>query len=156
MNIQDWGAIGEIVGAIATVVTLAYLAVQIRNATKEQKRQALIGFVDRLIDRRSYLLEDPSLRKIDMKGRASYQSLNEDEKLQFGFLMMRLLATMESYVEYAESGDLKKETARAMKRGIVQTFASPGVLEWWEEDGRDRFAEDFVTFVGKTVREGTT
>ena len=32
MNIQDLGAVGEIVGAITIVVTLAYLAVQIRYA----------------------------------------------------------------------------------------------------------------------------
>lgn len=32
MTIQDWGAMGEVVGAIAVVVTLAYLATQIRQA----------------------------------------------------------------------------------------------------------------------------
>ena len=32
MTIQDWGAIGEVVGAIAVVVTLGYLATQIRYA----------------------------------------------------------------------------------------------------------------------------
>ena len=32
MNIQDYGALGEIIGAFAIVVTLAYLAIQIRYA----------------------------------------------------------------------------------------------------------------------------
>lgn len=32
MTIQDWGAIGEIVGGVAVVVTLIYLATQIRYA----------------------------------------------------------------------------------------------------------------------------
>ena len=30
MNIQDWGAIGELVGSIAIFATLVYLAVQTR------------------------------------------------------------------------------------------------------------------------------
>ena len=44
MTIQDWGAIGEIVGAIAVVVTLIYLAKQIRqntHAMEEGRRLAL-------------------------------------------------------------------------------------------------------------------
>jgi hypothetical protein len=44
MTIQDWGAIGEIVGAIAVVATLVYLAKQIRQNThsmEEGRRLAL-------------------------------------------------------------------------------------------------------------------
>jgi hypothetical protein len=43
MNIQDLGALGEIVGAVAIVVTLAYLAIQIRYAkvaVTDQSRQS--------------------------------------------------------------------------------------------------------------------
>jgi hypothetical protein len=42
MNIQDLGAIGEVVGAIAILITLAYLAAQIRYAkiaVTDQSRQ---------------------------------------------------------------------------------------------------------------------
>ena len=34
MDLQDWGAIGEVVGALAVVVTLIYLAKQIRLNTR--------------------------------------------------------------------------------------------------------------------------
>jgi hypothetical protein len=37
MTIQDWGAIGEIVGAIAVLATLVYLAKQIRHSTDVSK-----------------------------------------------------------------------------------------------------------------------
>ena len=33
MNLQDWGAIGEVVSALAVVATLIYLAKQIRQHT---------------------------------------------------------------------------------------------------------------------------
>ena len=35
MNWDAIGAVGEIIGALAVVVTLAYLAVQIRASTRE-------------------------------------------------------------------------------------------------------------------------
>ena len=34
MSIQDWGAIGEIVGALAIIVTLIYLATQVKYARR--------------------------------------------------------------------------------------------------------------------------
>ena len=34
MSIQDWGAIGEVVGAIAVLVTLVYLAKQIKHSSE--------------------------------------------------------------------------------------------------------------------------
>lgn len=36
MSIQDLGAIGELVGSIAVLITLIYLAIQIRSNTKAQ------------------------------------------------------------------------------------------------------------------------
>ena len=41
MTIQDWGSVGELVGAIATVATLVYLAIQIRTNTRIAKTSAL-------------------------------------------------------------------------------------------------------------------
>jgi hypothetical protein len=44
MTFQDWGAIGEVIGALAVVVTLIYLAKQIRlntHAMEEARRLAL-------------------------------------------------------------------------------------------------------------------
>ena len=48
MSIQDWGAVGEIVGAIAVVVTLLYLATQIRENTRSSRsatRQSIVESV---------------------------------------------------------------------------------------------------------------
>lgn len=36
MSIAELGSIGELVGAIATVATLAYLAIQIRGSTRAE------------------------------------------------------------------------------------------------------------------------
>jgi hypothetical protein len=44
MTLQDWGAVGEVVGAVAVVVTLIYLAKQIKqntHAMEEGRRLAL-------------------------------------------------------------------------------------------------------------------
>jgi len=49
MTLQDWGATGEVVGALAVVITLIYLAKQIRqntHAMEEGRRLALVQAAD--------------------------------------------------------------------------------------------------------------
>ena len=50
VSIQDWGAIGEVLGAIAVVLTLGYLATQIRYAwavaTDASRQARLAGVVE--------------------------------------------------------------------------------------------------------------
>jgi hypothetical protein len=41
MTIQDWGALGELVGAVAVVATLIFLTTQIRQNTKTVRATAL-------------------------------------------------------------------------------------------------------------------
>jgi hypothetical protein len=45
MNIQDWGAVGELLGAVAVVVTLIYLAKQIRlhTTTMDEARKLALA-----------------------------------------------------------------------------------------------------------------
>ena len=38
MNIMELGALGELIGSVGVVVTLFYLAIQIRQNTEQQKR----------------------------------------------------------------------------------------------------------------------
>lgn len=64
MNIQDWGAIGELLGALAVVLTIIYLAKQIRlntRAMEEGRRLALA----QTYQMRSDALQDMLVRAAD-------------------------------------------------------------------------------------------
>ena len=79
MNIQDLGALGEIVGAIAIVVTLAYLAVQIRYAkiaVTDQSRQNRAAALREINGR---LVDNSELRQVfDKVASAEWQSMLND------------------------------------------------------------------------------
>ena len=47
MTIQDWGAIGEIAGALLVGFTLIYLAIQLRQNTVSVETSALSGWIKR-------------------------------------------------------------------------------------------------------------
>ncbi len=43
MNWEAIGAIGEVLGALVVVITIGYLAVQIRQNTAQQKREETVS-----------------------------------------------------------------------------------------------------------------
>ena len=45
MSIQDWGAIGEIVGAFAVVLTLVYLSVQLRQTADSLRAASMLSLI---------------------------------------------------------------------------------------------------------------
>ena len=89
MTIQDWGSIGELVGAIATVATLIYLAVQIRVNTLIAETSAVQSMLDGGRDRTAkHISGNPELADIVGRGLSSIDSLDESEKLQLYFFIV--------------------------------------------------------------------
>jgi len=145
----DWdalGAIGELVGALAVVATLGYLAIQLRFAAKmaqlgiaEQRRTLTQAVHDRLV-------ENPDFAEIWLRGRTDYLSLNEIEKERFDVHVHDLIANVQtSYIQaelLGEAGNLN------FVRHIMTSRLNewPFLPDWWDKNQR-RFAPKFCEFV---------
>ena len=68
MNWEAAGAIGEIVGALAVFITLAYLAVQIRQNTGAVRAAALDSSVNALATVRAKIHDSGELTDIYLRG----------------------------------------------------------------------------------------
>ena len=76
MNWEAAGAIGEIVGAAAVVLTLAYLALQIRQSNKAARIAARLETTRQYADFLDGLFTDPNLARVFREG-GEGQALNE-------------------------------------------------------------------------------
>jgi len=68
VSIQDWGAIGEIVGAMAVILTLIYLTTQICQNTRQLRSEGHQGITNGYADILGQLLADDSLFKTLVRG----------------------------------------------------------------------------------------
>ena len=64
MTIEDLGSIGELVAAIATIATLFYLAVQIRQNTRTVEAAAFQSGVDGINHLNNLLAHDESMARV--------------------------------------------------------------------------------------------
>jgi hypothetical protein len=145
VTIGELGSIGELVGAVATVATLLYLAIQIRANTLSTKRQALDDTIDRIIRWQCRLAESPDNVRCWIDGHRDFAGLSFEDRVRFTSLMSEILAAFEATFEAAKSGDVKPETVEAVRVLTLQMFRSKGVREYW--DTTALFASDFMNEV---------
>lgn len=129
--LETLGNLGDFIGGIAVVVTLAYLAIQIRQNTRSVRTSSRQDVVDsyRTINR---LLLDPSVARSFSTGLVSYPNLPFAERSRFSALMNEHTLFFQSAYALFESGQLEDETYNAYRDWIATVIASPGGLAWWE------------------------
>ncbi|MEE8113300.1 MAG: hypothetical protein V3T23_02990 [Nitrososphaerales archaeon] len=129
MNWEALGAIGELASAVIVLASVAYLAVQIRQNTKQTRLasiQAINASNDSAFDP-IYLAENTH---IFTKGQASFSDLSEHEKVVFDMLMMRLAASFDSTTYQFVQGSYDEELYEGTLKFYATFVASPGGREW--------------------------
>jgi hypothetical protein len=125
------GNIGDFLGGIGVVITLAYLAVQVRQNTRALRTTSRQDVVDsyRTINR---LMLDPSIARTFSLGLSSFPNLSFDERSRFGALMNEHALFFQAVYALHESGQLEDETYHAYREWIAAVMAAPGGTAWWE------------------------
>ena len=108
MNWDAITAVGEIVGSTAVVVSLLYLAIQIRAQNRESRMAAAHDILAAFREIQTPM-QDPEAAKLWLKARAEYDALENYEKIQFYALIGPMLRVWEeAYIQF-HSGRLDEE-----------------------------------------------
>ncbi len=131
MSLQDLGNIGEFVAAIAVVISLIYLAFQIRQNTKTVRTstyQAVLDYSNRVNE---LILSNPHLERIWRVGRRDLTQLTDDERPQFRLLITTFLNVYETMFLQYRRGTLDEEYWKSRLPGLGVKFSQPGVRAHW-------------------------
>ena len=149
MNWDAIGAIGEIVGAIAVVATLLYLARQTRvtgKATVSASRSAsamAIAELDREIAR------DPQLAQVFLKSTQSEIADYDDlEWLRFTGFARSLIGLIEEQYVQSEQGTTDPEIADIQIAALIGLMEYPAWRNFWQmETSADGWRRSFIEAV---------
>jgi hypothetical protein len=137
MNWDAVAAIGEIVGAVAVVVTLAFLAVQIRQSQRAQRdantlaRSAAIDKAfEQFAEHRRFLAADPQTMRIWMAGCAG-EVLEEIEAERFRQLAINYLVAYTNWEQRAVVVDLPAMADMAASLREEDLGLHPGLESVW-------------------------
>ena len=145
MNWDAIGAIGEIVGAVAVVASLAYLAAQIRNQNRESRLAAMHEISSGFRSATSRLL-DGDLTRIFVKSIESFESLTDEERLSLVVLLTGVFRAWEEAFIRHDIGHLDSRAWKPMLSYYIFIASAPPARQVWKmrkEHFDDRF-RDFV------------
>jgi hypothetical protein len=146
MTLQDLGNIGEFVAAVATLATLVYLAIQIRQNTGTVRAGTYHASSTAWSELCVKLAADPSLAEIYHLGRVSPDSLSKEDMRRFELAFDAMLAQIENfYLQYAE-GHLSESNQNRFAEILGLQFRTPGVKRYWVQR-RGLYTMEFVRYV---------
>ena len=160
MNWEAIGAVGEVAGAIAVVVTLIYLGIQVRHsrtATEANTRsldlqtmfavQSVFGAYNDLIG------QSPDLAALVVRGDAALSDLAPAELLRYDAYQARRMNAVSLAYSVRERGDIPEDFLGAC---VVAFLSTHGAREWWDGGPFDPEFRGWVNRYLANAPKGTT
>ena len=110
MTLEDLGNLGDFIGGIAVVVTLLYLAFQIRHNTASVQASTIQSAAYAFAELMDMFARDPELLQLYNAGTHDFEGLSQDDRLRFASLMGAMMHRFESLVAQTEEGFLPAES----------------------------------------------
>ncbi len=153
MTIQDWGAVGDIIGAIAVIITLIYLATQIRQNTRQIRNDGHKGVTDSYNEILAQLLSDNELFKIVVRGCQDWDSISAFEQSRFHILFHQHLMHMRMTYQLYKKGAIDDDVYSSIEQLHINVMGNPGARVWWKMVGESLVERPLVELINTKLSE---
>ena len=151
MNWEAIGAVGEIVGALAVLVTLVYLATQIRQNTDSVKESNYRNQTDRSIEHSRFISGTPGMMSIYHRGMSNPSSLTPEERWQFGTYMYSMFLDFQEGYQLHIKARSDSAYWEPTKYSFLFYLSKPGGNAWWNSQGSKMLNKEFVRYVNSQM-----
>ena len=143
--LEALGNIGDFVGGIAVILTLIYLAVQIRDNTRSTRLAAMQSTMLSAQNVGKLPAQDRDLARVVRVGLAAPDDLDEDEFQQFRYYLIGYLRVHEDMFVQHKAGVIDDETWLARASSLRTIFSTPGGRKIW--DASNAYRPDFQAWM---------
>ena len=142
MNWEAIGAVGETVGALAVLVTLVYLAMQIRQNTKSVQAAAVDSANSQVSRIREVIFADADVANMYRRGTEDPASLSEDDTIRYRLLMHNILLSLSNSITQTSVSGLS-EVMSQVELVLLHRLVGSAGGRWFWDTYRDEFEESF-------------
>jgi hypothetical protein len=154
MNWDAVGAFGEIVGAAAVVISLVYLATQIRASNLATKQEATREVQNLLAQILAQLGSSTELSTIWVKGNMDAKDLDTYQIFQYRSMMTQVISLFERMYRLEMEGGLDSWIWTGNLKIFLVVVGSPGFKSWFN-DRKFVLNEDWAEFLEQELAQIT-
>jgi hypothetical protein len=134
VTLQDLGSIGEFIAAIATLITLIYLAAQIRQNTRSVRAASHQAWVAAIAQ--TSMPPHPGFGRINRLGVLDPSQLDPDELSQYVLFQLQIFFTFEALYFQFLNGAIDEDFWRTKVEYFRAILRTPGGRHVWDGAGR--------------------
>lgn len=151
MDLDSLAKIGEFVGGIFVVISLIYLAYQLRQNTQSLRAENYARLLDRMSTLQSRLAVDEELHHLFMVGAEDPARLSPAERLRFSWALYELFGTGEFMYHQSLDKTLPPLVWARWEATIGWWLSHPGMRAGWAAKPAP-LAADFEAFGDELIR----
>ena len=152
MTLEDLGNIGEFVGAVGVVISLLYLAIQIRGNTRTTRAEIFQGLTLAVTGAIQETGRSPQATHVFLTGQRDLDALTDEEQGQFRLLINGVFMRFENAHYQYRRGTLEDELWDRYRALISSYLSRPGVRKWWKSGSRN-FSAPFKSLIAELLSE---
>ncbi len=155
MDLQSLANIGEFIGAIVVVLSLFYLASQVRQSTEAQRTENYAHALERLATFQSTLSQNNEISLIFSKGVVDASKLMPQEKVRFTWSLYEAFGAFEFMFHASRTDSIVEEVWSRWSVAVAWWLTFPGVQAWWKAKPLP-FTDSFTLFVESLLENNPT
>lgn len=152
MNWEAIGAISELVGSVVVLITLVYLAFQIRQANTNIRISVAQAQVSGQSAFLRQLTSDAELHRIYRLALVSSDQLTKDELARVNLVLLQLFREIESQFQQYQASGMSEEQWVTLRSTLLMTLKTPGGLESWKKQ-TSLIGEEFKKYINECLAD---
>ncbi len=146
MNWYSVGATASLVSTVAFLVSVVFVAMELRRSNRLAQRAAAQKLVDTRVEYQKYIGGDPELCELWWRGLLTPDELDAVEWRRFFIITAANLRFSESVFEDYEAGFLSAQVWELQKRFMKRWLTKPGIQKVLKEMSLD-YSPGFVRLI---------
>ncbi len=154
MTLIELGSLGEFIGAMAVVISLVYLSLQIRHNTRAVRSSMHQDMIESTLRIAESLSDNGDVSRIVLKAEEDYDNLTSEERLRFGAYAERVFGNFESVFYSHRNSMIEEDLWESWESSYLDDISRDAMRRVWQEE-RPLHLRDFMNFVDDYYRTGT-
>ncbi len=154
MDITTLAAWGEFLGGIGVIVSLIYLASQIRQNSRLMRASTASFTMEASNAVSGRMVDDPEVARLYFTGCEDRNSLSPSDLQRFDPMISMMINAWDQEYDFFRDKVMSERVWKRRRHTMVYTMRQPGVQQWWKEWSANQYESEFREFVDGLIREG--
>jgi hypothetical protein len=152
LDLQALGNLGEAIAAIGVIISLVYLAVQVRQNTRSIRAATYQGVLESSRAILNDFYAGPDVREFFLRAGKSLEGLTEDDRLRLHTMGLVAFRHMDNALYQQRVGTLAPDLWEGYARAFAGWLRYPGFAGWYLEN-QASFSPQLRAWVGEALTD---